>query len=147
MTSGVGPGKLWTLRFLPSAVNHCDLFSTSAFLSILTDKYSFWQYDIDYPSQMSSVLLRKWSPSQPLFSLVSMGERPLRDGTWQRLRLVTEGQTNKLDTEKIFGRHDGTSDQTERRFLWSERVGSGSYSEIVFHFLGRDQQLSANVDV
>lgn len=99
MTSGVGPGKLWTLRFLPSAVNHCDLFSTSAFLSILTDKYSFWQYDIDYPSQMSSVLLRKWSLSQPLFSLVSMGERPLRDGTWQRLRLVTEGQTNKLDTE------------------------------------------------
>ena len=81
VTSGVGPGKLLTLRFLPSALSHCDLFSNCAFLSILTDKYSFWQYDIDYPSQMSSVLPRKWSPSQPLFGFVTMGERLLRDGT------------------------------------------------------------------
>ena len=73
--------KALDLAIFAGALSHCDLFSNWAFLSILTDKYSFWQYDIDYPSQMSSVLPRKWSPSQPLFGFVTMGERLLRDGT------------------------------------------------------------------
>ena len=57
------------------------MFNNLAFLSILTDKYSLRKFDVDYSSEMSSVLVRELSPSQPLFDLVSVGERSLRDET------------------------------------------------------------------